>query len=79
MFILCPNMPHCKLQVGCFLTRQIYKFQPHTDLCIVMQNTEEEINELIAELDPDENGFLDWIQWVTQLISVSRLFIAACG
>lgn len=47
------------------------KFQPHTDLCIMTQNTEEEINELIAELDPDENGFLDWIQWVTQLISVS--------
>ena len=31
----------------------------------------EEINELIAELDPDENGYVDWIQWVTQLISVS--------
>lgn len=37
----------------------------------ISQNTEEEINELIAELDPDENGYVDWIQWVTQLISVS--------
>jgi Ca2+-binding EF-hand superfamily protein len=38
----------------------------------ITQNTEEEINELIAELDPDENGYVDWIQWVTQLISVSQ-------
>ena len=38
-----------------------------------LQNTKEENDELIAELDPDENGFVDWIQWVTQLISVSVL------
>ena len=35
---------------------------------------EEENDELIQQLDPDENGYVDWIQWVTQLMSVSHDF-----
>ena len=51
----------------------MHKFPSDVSISIIiMQNTEEEINELIAELDPDENGYVDWIQWVTQLISVSQ-------
>ena len=41
-------------------------------LCVLLfpQNSTEENKELIKELDPDDNGYVDWIQWVTQLLAV---------
>ncbi len=38
-----------------------------------IQNSEEENMELIYELDPQRTGYVNWIHWVTLLLSVSLL------
>ncbi len=38
-----------------------------------IQNSEEENMELIYELDPQGTGYVNWIHWVTLLLSVSLL------
>jgi hypothetical protein len=37
------------------------------------KNSEEENKELLNYLDPDESGYIDWVQWVTELLFVLDL------
>ena len=35
-----------------------------------LQNSKEENLELIGELDPNDTGRVDWLVWVTELLTV---------
>ena len=41
--------------------------------CFCAQNTDEENRELLSYLDPDDSGYIDWVQWVTELLFVLDL------